>query len=140
MKALIAYATKSGAARECAELLATRLPNAELCDLYAGSPDISEFDTIIIGSGVRMGRIYKPLRKFMQDNLGALTAKRLAIYLCNGSAEAFPEIVDKNIAPELAASAICVLSFGGRMPTKEGRSSEWMLTENIESLITCVTA
>jgi menaquinone-dependent protoporphyrinogen IX oxidase len=62
MRTLILFSTKSGASRECAELLATKIMVCSICDIAKSTPDIESFDTLIVGSGVRMGRIYKPAK------------------------------------------------------------------------------
>ena len=60
MGTLILYATKSGATSECADLLAQKI-KCVADDLGKTVPDISSFETVIIGSGIRMGKIYKPV-------------------------------------------------------------------------------
>lgn len=67
MKTLLLYATKSGAARECAELLAKELTDCTVCDLRHAIPNPELFDTIIVGSGIRFGKIYKPAAKFTSN-------------------------------------------------------------------------
>lgn len=52
MRTIIVYATKSGASRECAELLATKLTDCYICDLSKQVPDIKSYNTVILGSGV----------------------------------------------------------------------------------------
>ena len=61
---MIGYATKSGAARECAELLKQKLAECDMIDMERNSVNPAEYDIVIIGSGVRMGKLYKPVRKF----------------------------------------------------------------------------
>lgn len=56
MRTLILYSTKSGASKECANLIAAQMDNCAMHDLSKPVPDISSFDTVIIGSGVRMGK------------------------------------------------------------------------------------
>ena len=64
MKILIAYASKSGTARAAAELLATHLKNHEVTvtDLEKNDPVLGDFDYIVLGGPIRMGKAHKALR------------------------------------------------------------------------------
>ena len=61
MKILIAYSSKSGTVRECAEELSKKLSTNEvtLADLDTATPDVSGFDIVITGGYVRMGKVSK---------------------------------------------------------------------------------
>lgn len=84
MKTIILYATKSKATYECAKILAEKISDCTIVNLkFDKKTTWADFDTIILGSGVRMGKIYKPVRKFIDKNLNTLITKRVAIYLCN---------------------------------------------------------
>lgn len=66
MALLILYATKSGASEQCAFLLAEYIPGSTLCNLESEKPDIENYDHIILGAGVRDGKLYKPVRDFIK--------------------------------------------------------------------------
>lgn len=68
MQTLILYATKSGASRECAALLAEQIGSRAVCDLARAPPDPGRLDAIVLGSGVRMGAIYRPAAKFIRNH------------------------------------------------------------------------
>jgi len=141
MKTMILYASKSGAARECAELLAARIADCSVCDLSKQATDMdamNDMDTVIIGSGVRMGRIYKAARTFVDKNLDKLLTKRTAVYLCNGEPDVFEKIVTKNIPAELVASSLCVKSFGGKAPFTSSKTQDWILMDNVNAFIEMV--
>lgn len=126
MKTIIIYATKSGASKECGEELASRLPGATIRDVRSGMPDLAEYDNIILGAGVRMGKIYTPMRELMNSNLEMLGSKRLSIYLCNAYPEAFEKAVAQNIPSRLTDSAIQIVSFGGKPPFRKAALTEWL--------------
>jgi len=138
MKTMILYGSKSGATRECAELLAARIANCSVCDLSKQAPDIDDMDTVIVGSGVRMGRVYKIVRAFVDKNLDKLLSKRTAVYLCNGEPDAFEKIVAKNIPAQLITSSLCVKSFGGKPPFASSKTQDWILMDNVNALIEMV--
>jgi len=108
MKTIVIYSSKSGAARECAELLAEKMKDCAVCDLAKETPDIDAAETIIIGSGVRMGTIYRPVRKFIKENLENILSKRTAIYLCNAEPGTYEKTVEKNIPAQLVTNALCI--------------------------------
>ena len=138
MKTLILYATKSGAARECAELLANELTGCTVCDLRHAIPNPELFDTIIIGSGIRIGKIYKPAARFLQEYKNVLLSKSVSFYFCNCEAETFQKAVEKNIPEELLMHAVCVKSFGGKIPFKKSQNMKWLITENKDAFLKAI--
>lgn len=138
MKTLIVYATKTGASRECAELLAAKLTACSLCDLSKQQPDLESYDTVILGSGVRMGNIYKPMKSFIERNRKDLRSKKTAIYLCHAYPDTFQKAVQKNIPQELADSCVRIESFGGIPPFTTPKNRDWMLFEHVERLAQAV--
>lgn len=140
MKTLIAYATKSGASRECAELLAAKLTDCALVDLSKQVPDTQSYDTIILGSGVRMGNIYKPMKSFIEKNRDALLTKKIALYLCNLYPDTFQKSVEKNVSKELLDRAICIESLGGIPPFTSPKNRDWILLEHVDRLVQAVAS
>ena len=134
MKVLIAYATKSGASRDCAETLASRFENAVLADLSKSSPSLEGFDAVVLGSGIWIGRAYRPARRFWKENQTRLLEKPLAFYFCNAEPESFEKAVQRNISQELMAHAVCVRSFGGIQPFSKSQTKEWMNRAAMEEL------
>lgn len=135
MPTLILYATKSGASQYCADLLARQIEDCTVCDLSKTAPDIASFDTIIIGSGVRMGRFYKPVLNFLRKNENFLTEKRIAFYLCNAYPDTLQKAIEKNIPHQLVNSAICIKSFGGKPPFRASSDTDWLVEENVNAFI-----
>jgi menaquinone-dependent protoporphyrinogen oxidase len=122
-------------ARECADILATRIKDSSVCDLSKGLPDIDAADMVIIGSGVRMGRVYKPFRKFVEKNLDTLLSKTTAVYLCNGEPGTYDQAVEKNIPAQLISHSLCVMSFGGKMPFRSAKNQDWVLMDNVNAFV-----
>lgn len=73
-KTLVAYATKGGITKEAASEIATILQEKhkleiDMVDLRKNPPpDIAQYGNIIVGSGVRMQRVYKEALKFLKEN------------------------------------------------------------------------
>ncbi len=140
MKTLIVYSTKSGASRECAELLASSIKDCSLCDLTKQVPGIERFDLVILGSGVRMGKIYKPMKDFIKKNIEVLPSKKTAVFLCNSYPDTFKKVIEKNIPQELIDSAVCIESFGGIPPFTSPKNQDWLLFEHVNRLIQAVAS
>lgn len=140
MKILAVYATKTGTAEECLSLLARHLPSHEmtLCRLKKGTvlPSLDEYDVILVGSPVRMGRIDKRVRRFMNEEGERLKEKRTAYFLCCGLIDCFDEYAEKLIPRELRENAISVSCFGGDMSVdKQKNILDKMIVRSVRSSI-----
>lgn len=135
MKTLIVYATKSGASRECAKLLAAKIKDCSVCDLSKQVPDIENFDVLIIGSGVRMGKIYKPVKHFVEKNKKVLLLKKIAFFLCNSYPDTVQKVIEKNIPRELIGNAVFMGSLGGIQPFTAPKNQDWILSDNVNRLV-----
>jgi menaquinone-dependent protoporphyrinogen oxidase len=140
MKTLIVYATKSGGSRECAELLADKIKDCSIYDLSEQAPNIEDFDTVVLGSGVRMGKIYKPVKKFIENNMTSFRSKKTAFFLCNSYMDTFQKVVEKNIPKELIDRSIGMESFGGIPPFTKPKNSDWILQDHVNRLVQAVTS
>lgn len=115
MKTLIAYASKTGTARQCAEALAGRIEGAVLCDLTKEQPNPAEYDTVILGGSVRMGQIHNDLKKYAQGAQDVLKDKRLGIFITCGYDDLAETIIGNNLPEPLVSAAKTKMSFGGEM-------------------------
>ncbi len=112
---LVAFASKSGTAKEAAEKLAAQLREAELVDLTKQTPTLEAYDAVIIGAGVRMGSIHKAAKGFIDAHTSELKAKKWALFITNSFADSVDDII-KNVLPEdLRVTAAWVGTVGGRM-------------------------
>ena len=84
MSTLIFYTSRHGCTEKTAEILKSKLDDAvTMVNLKKNKkPDLSAFDTIIIGGSIHAGKMPGSLRKYLANNLDALKKKRLALYLC----------------------------------------------------------
>ncbi|QAY65980.1 flavodoxin domain-containing protein [Paenibacillus protaetiae] len=113
MAVLLIYATKTGATAQCIKVLAEEIPDCAICDIQSDKPSIGDFDSIILGAGVRDGKIYKPIRDFIKKNHAELLLKKMGYFICNEKAKETGEIITRNIPADLKEAAVCIESFGG---------------------------
>jgi menaquinone-dependent protoporphyrinogen IX oxidase len=126
-KTLIAYETKQGASKEAAETLVHILRSkynidVDVVDLKKQRylPDLAQYRNVVVGAGVRGGRVYGKTLKFLKNDF---SGKHLAFFTCSswggtpGSHDnAKARLVDKMLStkyPQL--NPISTEAFGGRI-------------------------
>lgn len=114
MATLIAYATKHGCTEKCARELQKQLGKADLWNLKDGEPDLSKYDTVILGASVYATMPRKPIKAFAQKHTQELKSKKLGLFLC---CMADGEQGEKQLAaaypPELRSAARAKGVLGG---------------------------
>ncbi|WP_313342349.1 flavodoxin domain-containing protein [Sedimentibacter sp.] len=118
MKILIAYAGNNNTTQDCANILKSNLPNAHVINLAKQQPDISDYDTIIIGSCIRFNEIHNSTRNFIRDNIDLLMKKNTAIYLCCGFPEKTNQYLLHNFPKKLLNKSFSIQCFGGNLKVK----------------------
>ena len=94
-KILVAFATAAGSTGEIAEAIGETLreENAAV-DIRPAKEvtDLSDYSAVIMGTGVRAGRVYRDAVKFVKRHQEALSKKRLAYFVvCMTMQEDTPE-------------------------------------------------
>jgi len=124
-KTLIAYVTKRGATEEAARKIADVLRSryqleVDLVDLEEPKVlDLKQYQNIVVGGGVRGGRVYGKALKFLENDL---TGKNVAFFVSStwagtpGSYEnAKARFVEKNLAKFSKINPVSTEAFGGRI-------------------------
>lgn len=129
MKLLIAYATKTGTTRECAEKLGAYFSAHEvvIADLEKETPQVADFDAVVIGSHVRVGKIHKRVKQFVEDNEVALMGKRVGLYLCCCFSDSAEDYFQKNFSATLLAHSCADLCFGGEVKMERQRGLDKLI-------------
>jgi len=95
-KALIVYGTRYGATASTSEEIAevlhqegfdVRVVNAKKDKVH----DITEYDLVIVGSGIQVNRWTKEPEKFLKKFQKELAKKKVALFVCCGSAQPLKE-------------------------------------------------
>lgn len=124
-KALIVYQTKSGVTAESARKIADVLRSkyqleVDLIDLKEEkTPDLTKYKNIVVGGGVRAGRVYGKALEFLENDLNG---KNVAFYVSStwagtpGSYEnAKAKFVENTLAKYPKINAVSTEAFGGRI-------------------------
>lgn len=91
MKALVVYGTRYGTAEEIAQEIARIIreegTEVDLKDVKDSKKlDVTPYDLIIIGSGIKMGKWTKQSLKFLKKNKNILKDRRVALFVSCGAA------------------------------------------------------
>ena len=129
-KTLVAYYTKEGASEHYAKVIAENLRENRLevdcINLKDEVPDVRSYDTIIVGTGVKMFMVYRRWKKVLKQK--TLKDKRLFLFLSSGTAIKEPEkAVEKFLKPlvnKYSLNAVSLISFPGIIPEKWIQPSE----------------
>lgn len=116
MKTLIAYATKYGCTERCAAALSEKISgDVELCNLKGvKAVDLSQYDRVIVGGSVYMGKIQKEVKEFCSKNLSRLTDKKTGLFICcMGEGEVAETELNSSFPQELLSNAVAKEYFGG---------------------------
>lgn len=115
MKTLIIYATKHGSAESCSRLLKSKLTGETVVvnikkDLV---PNLIDFDKIIIGGSIYVGKIQKEISSFCSNNLNDLKKKKLGLFICGMNKDSAETELNTAFPQELLNGAVSKECFGG---------------------------
>lgn len=134
---LIVFASEHGTVEKCARRLFQLLDGkVDMCNLNDRNsfPDVSTYDSVIIGGSIRSGAIQESVAFFCAENLDILRKKRLGLFInCMYSDEVAQQQLDLAYPEELSKSAIVRDYFGGEM--QKSKLSFWeriVMTQMIE--------
>ena len=117
MKTLVAYASKHGCAEDCAKELAGKLDHSYgMLNLKTGEArDLSQYDCVVIGGSICVGRIQKEVRRFCEQNLQALLGKKVMLFMCCMSPKDAEGFFKSNFPAALLAHAMQQVNLGGEL-------------------------
>lgn len=121
-KALVTYATKSGSVSGIAERIAETLASAGVhVDVkpVGGAPDPSAYDSVVVGSGVRMGSWHQPAKDWVKAHAEVLKGKPVAFFTVGLI------IVDASKTPEVHAFTDQLIAESGVSPLDVGLFAGW---------------
>lgn len=123
MKTLIVYSSKYGSTAKCAASLSAKLKGeVDLCQLGQGMPSacLSDYDQIVIGGSIYMGRIQQEVALFCTQARDELAGKRIGLFICcmKEGEDAQIELA-RAFPPELFQAAIARETFGGEVTLRK---------------------
>lgn len=118
MKTLIAYGTKYGCTRKCAQLIAQQIVGeVDVIDLKAQkSLTLNPYQNVIIGGSIYMGKVQKEVREFCDAYATELITKKLALFItCMQDGEVADQELNQAFPEKLVAHAVAKVPCGGEM-------------------------
>ncbi len=137
MKIAVIYASVGGTTRECAELLKKELKTheVELFDLSDSNPDLSGYDTVVVGFPIRMGKAMKKARDYIKMHSEELMRCRVAYYICCGFVDCFDEYAEKAIPGALRERAVAVSCLGGSLEPSRFKGLDKLVVKAVRAEI-----
>ena len=129
MKLLIAYSSKHGTTKKCAEMLAGKLASAEvdICDVNKETPKApEEYDVVVLGSSIRWGSASKKIKRYAKEHSDKLNNMPSAVFLCCGYPDEFEEYVRGQFGKYLAPT-YDFHCFGGELKPKQVKGFERLI-------------
>ncbi len=137
MKLLIAYTSKNGVAKSCAEMLAKELPRtieSDVVDLLCHTPDLAGYDAVVLGGSIRFGSFNKKLRAFLKNNKSALAELPCAVYICCGLPHRYDEYAEI-VLPRKFHPSLGVHHFGGELKPERVKGFDKLVIKSVRSSI-----
>lgn len=132
---LIVYASRRGDAEKCARDIFDLIDGkVDICDLNnrESFPDVSTYDTVIIGSSVYHEKVLDSVSNFCRANLDVLTRKRLGFFItCLDSGERAEKELQGAYPPGLFNSAVVSDYFAGEIDPSGLSILERMITNRL---------
>lgn len=137
MKLLIAYGSKTGSAREMAELLASELARHDvtLADLCVVRPDPASFDYVVLGTSIRMNRAQKCVQRYVKKYHDALCSVPHTLFLCCAFSDQFDHYCAVAFPREVIETAEECVYFGGDLSLSRQRGMDKVLTRMLRNNI-----
>ncbi|WP_097014290.1 flavodoxin domain-containing protein [Anaerocolumna aminovalerica] len=84
MKTAFLYATKYGCVEQCGKIIAEKLNGVmDFYNLKANNNvDLTQYDRVILGGSIYVGKIQKEVTEFSLNNLKTLKNKKLGLFIC----------------------------------------------------------
>lgn len=117
MNTLIVFSSKYGCTEKCANLLSKELKDkVDVVNLKTKNDiSISQYDKVIIGGSIYIGRIQKEVTTFCSKNLEKLKERKIGLFICAGMKE--EDQINKKISEvfpsELIDIAVVKKHLGG---------------------------
>ena len=123
-KTLVAYASKGGATEQASEIIAEVLRDknkfeVSIVDLRKTTPELVEYDNVVVGAGVRGEKVYSEALNFLKQDFGE---RKVAFFVCCGGAcdpknygDACTKYLTNVLADYPNLKVVATEAFGGRM-------------------------
>lgn len=134
MRTLIVYSGKYGCTEKCAGILAEMLSGeTRLVNLKKNkNPDLSGYDSVVVGGPIYIGKINKEVKSFCAKNLDLLKGKRLGLFICcMAEGEQAKGELEGAYPKELLAAAAAKEYFGGEFMVSKMNPMDRLIVKKV---------
>lgn len=131
MTPCIIYATKNGTTKKAAEIISEKLGNCDIFNIENDKFDLSKYDTVIIGSNIRMGTVNKKISMLMLQFIKPLSELKRAFFLCCAFTENENGYIERNIPPQLLNGAAAAMALGGEFDKSKLKGIDKMIANMV---------
>jgi menaquinone-dependent protoporphyrinogen oxidase len=142
MKTAIIFSGKHGCTEKCAAMVKADLADAaDLVNLKeVKKVNLEDYDTVIVGGSVYIGKIRKEVRAFCQKHQEALKKKKLGLFVVGmAEGDALQTELETNFPAELQEKAIAKGLFGGEFIIDQMHGLEKFIVKKIAKTETNVS-
>ncbi len=137
MNTAIIYMSKHGTTEKVAQLIGDELKtdSISLIDLRKNkSPNINNFDLVIIGGSIHAGFIQKRVKNFCIENHQLLSNKMVALFVCGMLFKEKTVELEKAFPPELSLHASEKAFLGGEFIFEKMNFLEKMIIKKVSKI------
>ncbi len=143
MSIAIIYMTRHGCTEKAAEMLRDmHWGKVDLINLgNSPNPDISGYDTVIIGGSIHMGEIQGKIKDFCETNENLMLAKRLGLYICHlDQGEAAVRQFNITFSQKLRDHAVAKGLFGGELNFEKMSECDRVMVRKVTGIDKTISA
>jgi len=130
-KTLVVFYSKHGYTQNLAKQ-ATKITNGDYLNLAKEKDtDISEYDKIIIGSGIYAGSASRKIKKFINNHIDELLQKKIALFICCVDENEAENQFNKSFPDNLRKHAYLKALLGGEIRMKKLGFFEKLIIQSI---------
>lgn len=130
MPTAVIYASLHGSTERAAKMLCDTLEDAVAFDINREKFDLNGFDTVVIGSYVKMGMFDRTIRKFVLGYYPVLMKKKTALFMCSIMPENEQKYWKNNYPPQLLEKSPKA-HFGSEFDYKSYRGFEKRVAKSV---------
>ena len=137
MNTLIVYGSKYGATEKCASSLSKKLKGRiDLYNLKKGKTvDLSQYDKVIIGGSIYVGKIQKEVSEFCTKHLDSLKDKKIGLFICCMKERDTAEAQLNDVFPqELLKKAVVKEYLGGEFVFSKMSFLDKIITKKVAKI------
>lgn len=142
MKTAIIYASKHGTTEKVAGIIRDGLSEQDVQLISLNNhqhPELSQFDTIVVGGSIHEGRLSGKVKDFMKEHTVTLLQKRLALYMCGSNEKELQKEFETEFPELLRNHAISKQLVGGEFIFENMNFFEALITRKIAKVTTSVS-